>query len=116
MVDPFKVIIVNVNPFDTGFDENSHVMKFAAVAKDVTTWRQIQPKFDLRQIKTTSKRLRNELKDSTPASSNTNTDDDDTIQDDEMEEEDEEDLFVDDLIAQLDDLNSKVRRERAKSI
>ncbi|TDL28755.1 kinesin-domain-containing protein [Rickenella mellea] len=31
------VMIVNVNPYDTGFDENSHVMKFAALAKDVTT-------------------------------------------------------------------------------
>jgi hypothetical protein len=23
-------MIVNVNPYDTGFDENSHVMKFSA--------------------------------------------------------------------------------------
>ncbi|KAI8096189.1 P-loop containing nucleoside triphosphate hydrolase protein [Halteromyces radiatus] len=37
-------IIVNVNPFDTGFDENSHVMKFAAIAKEVTTSQQHQPK------------------------------------------------------------------------
>lgn len=33
----FKVMIVNVNPYDTGFDENSHVMKFAALAKEVYT-------------------------------------------------------------------------------
>ncbi len=31
------VMIVNVNPYDTGFDENSHVMRFAALAKEVTT-------------------------------------------------------------------------------
>ncbi|KAF8499449.1 P-loop containing nucleoside triphosphate hydrolase protein [Gautieria morchelliformis] len=31
------VMIVNVNPFDTGFDENSHVMKFSALARDVST-------------------------------------------------------------------------------
>ncbi|OCH88588.1 kinesin-domain-containing protein, partial [Obba rivulosa] len=31
------VMIVNVNPYDTGFDENSHVMKFAALARDVRT-------------------------------------------------------------------------------
>ncbi|THH12142.1 hypothetical protein EW145_g161 [Phellinidium pouzarii] len=31
------VMIVNVNPYDTGFDENSHVMRFAALAKGVTT-------------------------------------------------------------------------------
>ncbi|OAD81358.1 hypothetical protein PHYBLDRAFT_3763, partial [Phycomyces blakesleeanus NRRL 1555(-)] len=35
--DGKAVMVVNVNPFDTGFDENSHVMKFAAVAKDVAT-------------------------------------------------------------------------------
>ncbi|KAI5119917.1 hypothetical protein M0805_000882 [Coniferiporia weirii] len=31
------VMIVNVNPYDTGFDENSHVMRFAALAREVTT-------------------------------------------------------------------------------
>lgn len=30
-------MIVNVNPYDTGFEENSNVMKFAAVAREVTT-------------------------------------------------------------------------------
>lgn len=28
-------MIVNVNPYDTGFDENSHVMKFSALAREV---------------------------------------------------------------------------------
>jgi hypothetical protein len=27
-------MIVNVNPYDTGFDENSHVMKFSALARE----------------------------------------------------------------------------------
>lgn len=31
------VMIVNANPYDTGFDENSHVMKFSAAAKEVQT-------------------------------------------------------------------------------
>ncbi|CAL1696259.1 unnamed protein product [Somion occarium] len=31
------VMIVNVNPYDTGYDENSHVMKFAALAREVCT-------------------------------------------------------------------------------
>ncbi|BGP33502.1 hypothetical protein JCM10296v2_005306 [Rhodotorula toruloides] len=35
--DGKAVMIVNVNPYDTGFDENSHVMKFSAVAKGVMT-------------------------------------------------------------------------------
>ncbi len=30
-------MIVNVNPFDTGYDENSHVMRFAALAREVCT-------------------------------------------------------------------------------
>lgn len=30
-------MIVNVNPYDTGYDENSHVMKFAALTRDVCT-------------------------------------------------------------------------------
>jgi kinesin family protein 20 len=30
-------MIVNVNPYDTGFDENSHVMRFSALARDVAT-------------------------------------------------------------------------------
>jgi len=36
-------MIVNVNPYDTGFDENSHVMKFAALAREVTTTRKPAP-------------------------------------------------------------------------
>ena len=39
----FQVMIVNVNPYDTGFDENSHVMKFAALAREVTTTRKPPP-------------------------------------------------------------------------
>lgn len=35
------VMIVNANPYDTGFDENSHVMRFSAVAKEVQTLRGI---------------------------------------------------------------------------
>jgi len=32
-----QVMIVNINPYETGYDENSHVMKFSAVAKSVVT-------------------------------------------------------------------------------
>ncbi|KAG8905099.1 hypothetical protein FRB99_000700 [Tulasnella sp. 403] len=35
--DGKAAMIVNVNPHNTGFDENSHVMKFAALAREVTT-------------------------------------------------------------------------------
>ncbi|KAF9452579.1 kinesin-domain-containing protein [Macrolepiota fuliginosa MF-IS2] len=29
------VMIVNVNPYDTGYDENSHVMKFSSLAREI---------------------------------------------------------------------------------
>lgn len=29
--------MIHVNPYDTGFDENSHVMKFSAVAREIQT-------------------------------------------------------------------------------
>ncbi|ODN75618.1 kinesin family member 20/23 [Cryptococcus wingfieldii CBS 7118] len=35
--DGRAVIVINVNPFDTGFDENSHVMRFSASAREVQT-------------------------------------------------------------------------------
>jgi kinesin family member 20 len=36
-VDPAQTVIININPYDTGFDENSNVMKFAALAREVST-------------------------------------------------------------------------------
>ncbi len=30
-------MIVHVNPYDTGFDENSHVMRFSAIAREIQT-------------------------------------------------------------------------------
>ncbi|KAL5640684.1 hypothetical protein ACGC1H_001237 [Rhizoctonia solani] len=40
------VMIVNVNPYDTGFDENSHVMRFSSLAREVatTTQRALPPR------------------------------------------------------------------------
>jgi hypothetical protein len=29
-------VIININPYDTGFDENSNVMKFSALAREVS--------------------------------------------------------------------------------
>lgn len=46
-----QVMIVCVNPFDTGFDENSQVMKFSAVAKDVMTVQQVSVRVDHGQRK-----------------------------------------------------------------
>jgi kinesin family protein 20 len=30
-------MIVHVNPYDTGFDENAHVMRFSAIAREIQT-------------------------------------------------------------------------------
>lgn len=102
------MLIVNINPFDTGFDENSHVMKFAAVAKDVTTWSQTQPKLDLQNVSTNAKRLRNELKDYDFSASLNNTDD----------EEDDEESLEHRLITHVDDICEKWKEaeSRVKSI
>lgn len=35
--DGRAVMVVHVNPYDTGFDENSHVMRFSAVAREIQT-------------------------------------------------------------------------------
>ena len=51
------VMIVNVNPYDTGFDENSHVMRFAALAREVTTAPATAPKANVRQTPTPTERM-----------------------------------------------------------
>lgn len=85
---------MNVNPFDTGFDENIHVMRFAAVAKDVSTWRHVQPKLDLQDVQPTAKRLRYGYED-------------EEDMDSKETDSNENDYLVDDLISQLEDIWEK---------
>lgn len=134
--DGKAVMVVNVNPFDTGFDENSHVMKFAAVAKDVATWRRVHPKLELGDMSgSTKKRRRNKVYHGIDSLMNDDDDDDednketednkmdidkyvkaafDGDEEEEEEEEDDdegtEDPFVDNLISQLDELRNKVKK------
>lgn len=53
-------MIVHVNPYDTGFDENSHVMRFSAIAREIQTTAQNKVGFPLlkRQISTQFSALR----------------------------------------------------------
>lgn len=55
-----KVMIVHVNPYDTGFDENSHVMRFSAIAREIQTTASNKVGFPLlkRQISTQFSALR----------------------------------------------------------
>ncbi|WWC71755.1 uncharacterized protein I206_105714 [Kwoniella pini CBS 10737] len=59
--DGRAVIIVNVNPYDTGFDENSHVMRFSAIAREIQTTASNKVGFPLlkRQISTQFSAFRN---------------------------------------------------------
>jgi kinesin family protein 20 len=53
-------MIVHVNPYDTGFDENSHVMRFSAIAREIQTTAHNKIGFPLlkRQISTQFSALR----------------------------------------------------------
>ncbi|KAI7900885.1 kinesin motor domain-containing protein [Cokeromyces recurvatus] len=115
--DGKAVIIVNVNPFDTGFDENNHVMKFAAVARNVTTtWRPIQPtKIDFEQVEASTKRLRNGvLKNKQNIEEGGEDKEDEDNDDDDDDDDDDNDTllnenaqFIDNLIDQIEDLWEK---------
>lgn len=127
--DGKAVMIVNVNPFDTGFDENSHVMKFAAVAKDVATWRRVHPKLEFSNMSDLAKkRRRNKVYHGIDALMNDDDNEDegqdkmdidrfvnttdvipDEEDDDDDDDEDTADPFVDNLISQLDELRNKVK-------
>ena len=99
-------IIVNVNPYDTGYDEKNHVMKFAAVAKDVTTWRQTQPKLDLQHVQINAKRLRIGIQQ--PEELNDDGEKEEEEEEEDEDEDSENDQFVDGLITQLAELREKV--------
>ncbi|ORZ10767.1 kinesin motor domain-domain-containing protein [Absidia repens] len=107
--DGKAVMVVNVNPTDTGFDENSHVMKFAAVAKDVATWRRIHPKLDLHGISaarnSSHSHIHTDNMDVYQSTDDEDCEDDDDDDDDDDDEPD--DPFVDNLIAQWADLRDK---------
>ncbi|KAG1056620.1 hypothetical protein G6F43_001499 [Rhizopus delemar] len=120
--DGKAVMVVNVNPFDTGFDENSHVMKFAAVAKDVATWRRAHPRLEPESISSSAnkrprtahkqpKRVYHGVDDLMKDDGDEEEDEEETAvierSNNEEEEEEEEDPFVDNLITQLEDLRNK---------
>ncbi|KAL1926583.1 hypothetical protein VTP01DRAFT_5704 [Rhizomucor pusillus] len=115
--DGKAVMVVNVNPFDTGFDENSHVMKFAAVAKDVATWKRIHPKLDLHGVSGSVKRLRTSSDEKRRAPARPSEDTElfafedlnlsNISEDDDDDDGEADDPFVDNLIFQLEDLRDK---------
>ncbi|KAL1919089.1 uncharacterized protein VTP21DRAFT_2470 [Calcarisporiella thermophila] len=89
--DGNAVMIVCVNPFDTGFDENTRVMRFASVAKNVTTSR--------RTLSHPTSQANPNGKLSNGSSV--------TLIDDEEEDDYECDPMVDNLLIQLEELREK---------
>ncbi|KAG2171804.1 hypothetical protein INT43_008184 [Umbelopsis isabellina] len=108
--DGKAVMVVNVNPYDTGFDENSHVMKFAAVAKDVATWRRVHPRLDLADVSTAARRLRTVEKDASIVHERSVLEVANEASAEESDDEDGEDSsdpFVNALLAQLEEVRGK---------
>ena len=120
-------MIVNVNPYDTGFDENSHVMKFSAVAKDVTTVRTHIPppmppslpssmsikRLPL-QARTSSEQNVNGIQPIVEGDVDRSLQEGDTeiveaLDDEDEDEDDEDDGFVDHLLDEIRDLRVQVR-------
>ncbi|CAG8729339.1 12454_t:CDS:10, partial [Racocetra persica] len=93
--DGESVMIVNINPVDTGFDENMQVMKFSAVAKDVcTSLKNISSHYGYRGtlLFTPDKKFGKENK---------------TCDSSDSKSEDNYDLLINMLFAQIEDLREK---------
>ncbi|KAI8984350.1 kinesin motor domain-containing protein [Mycotypha africana] len=92
--DGRAVIIVNVNPYDTGYDENIHVMRFSAVAKDVVLQKPVPQTLEIQQQPSNDMIhcLQHVLR---------------SLDDNSNDDEDIEEGLVDGLIAQLEELWEK---------
>ncbi|KAN0063976.1 hypothetical protein ACQY0O_003582 [Thecaphora frezii] len=118
------VMIVNANPYDTGFDENSHVMKFSAVAKEVGTTRSQLGKPKLipspKAVEAESELRPGPCRPGRPSKTTRASDamlsgseqsdgcDITVVEDDESDEEDESDPFVDLLVERHEELRQKL--------
>ena len=127
---------MHVNPYDTGFDENSHVMRFSALAREVQTTAQNKVSFPLlkRQISSQFSALKqavsgsNKIKVLVPVLPKIDegkkvrpTSDSDTssvilveeelevVEVNDAEEEEEQDALVEYLFEQLKEYRSRVR-------
>ncbi|CAG8476187.1 26674_t:CDS:10 [Dentiscutata erythropus] len=92
--DGESVMIVNINPVDTGFDENVQVMKFSAVAKDVcTSLKNISSHYGYRgTLLLTPVKVAKENK---------------TCENSDSRSEENYDAFINMLFAQIEDLREK---------
>jgi hypothetical protein len=96
-------MIVNLNPFDTNYHETSHVVRFAAAAREVTM-----------------NKLENHYRRRRPASRNTDFDDDGdfdvyaSFAATTEEDLDEQDEYIESLLAQITELRQKWMEAEAR--
>ncbi|SGZ31825.1 BQ5605_C042g12013 [Microbotryum silenes-dioicae] len=110
------VMIVNVNPYETSFDENSHVMKFSAVAKGVMTIKNDKPV----AVPSTTVALTPQQKEPriVRVSMYEGAEEEDVIYEEEEEEaeDDEEDEFVNALLDELSTLRKALFESQMNSM
>ncbi|OAV94572.1 hypothetical protein PTTG_26928 [Puccinia triticina 1-1 BBBD Race 1] len=112
------VMIVNVNPCDTGFDENSHVMKFSAVASEVVTVREEQHQNPYAFLQDQAKAaVAPPVLDETSFILEDEDDDDDVENEDGAGDltDDSNDAFVDHLLEQVSSLRVKLVEAEIRS-
>ncbi|KAA1119213.1 hypothetical protein PGT21_018125 [Puccinia graminis f. sp. tritici] len=111
------VMIVNVNPCDTGFDENSHVMKFSAVASEVVTVREEQHLNSYAYLQDQAKaQVAPPVVDETSFILEDEDDDDETENEDGAEDlTASNDAFVDHLLEQVSSLRVKLVEAEIRS-
>ncbi|SJX65335.1 related to Kinesin-like protein KIF23 [Sporisorium reilianum f. sp. reilianum] len=114
------VMIVNANPYDTGFDENSHVMKFSAIAKEVSVPRPMGPVTKMlpplpphKEERASGSRSLPKSKSSIDMTSSASSDSEASadvtiIEDDEDFEDEHHDAFVDMLVEKHEELRQKL--------
>ncbi|PLW58455.1 hypothetical protein PCANC_00458 [Puccinia coronata f. sp. avenae] len=111
------VMIVNVNPCDTGFDENSHVMKFSAVASEVVTVREEQHHNPYAFLQDQAKaQIPPPVADETSFILEDEDEDEEAENEDGAEDlEDSNDAFVDHLLDQVSALRVKLVEAEIRS-
>ena len=110
------VMIVNANPYDTGFDENSHVMKFSAIAKEVSVPRPMGPVIKMlpplpphKEERTSGSSLLKSKSSIDMVASDSEASADVTIVEEDEEFDDENhDSFVDMLVEKHEELRQKL--------
>lgn len=124
-------MIVNVNPYDTGFDENAHVMRFSAVAREIQTTasnkvgvlrRQISTQFSalkqavcgpmkIKVVVPVLPKIEEFAKNGQPRETSDFVlveEEIEVVEEDDSDEEDERDLLVEHLFEQLREMKTKV--------